>query len=141
MSERNPISIGASAAKDFAEACERACESSSSLRLEVVRDLARDLERELEGLSRAAENDSPEVLAEAAQRCADLATLAACNAEGLEPPEAASEAVRLAAEAARSLGMLAPDEPESKRLDLVGRDVRSASWKASLAARQMDEAG
>ncbi|MDQ3508416.1 MAG: hypothetical protein M3494_10430 [Actinomycetota bacterium] len=132
------ISGGANAAKTLAEACE----SSPSVRLEVVRGLARDIERHLAEL--ADETPTPGILAEAAQKCSDLATLAACNAGELDDHRAAAETIRLAAEATHSLSHsaeedIAPDGGESD--ELVRRDARSASWKASLAARQFDEPG
>lgn len=132
------ISTGASAAKVLAGACNLGLEKTSSLQLEVVRDLARDLERQLDGLALAAEkSETPNLLAEAAQKCADLATLAACNAGELDSPRGAAEAVRLCSEATESLSRSLAD---SEQPDLVQRDARSASWKASLAARQMEEA-
>ncbi|MBA2692641.1 MAG: hypothetical protein H0U65_09135 [Rubrobacter sp.] len=131
---------GASAAKRLADACEPPAEGAPSLRLDTVRGLALDLGRHLAGL--AAEDPNPSLLAEAAQKCADLATLAACNADEIDYSDAA-EAIRLAAEATESLRRAVetrvPSDEEAKdgRSDLVRRDARSASWKASLAARQM----
>ncbi len=130
------ISAGAYGARLLIEACE----SSPSVRLEVVRGLAWDIERHLAGL--ADEIPTPGLFAEAAQKCSDLATLASCNAGELEDPRAAAETIRLAAEATGSLALtveesVAPDGSESD--ELVRRDARSASWKASLAARQFDD--
>lgn len=137
------IAAGASAARLLSEACESSPRDGPSLQLEVVRDLARDLERQLAGLADSKEDIPPDLAADAAQRCADLATLAACNATGLESPRQAGEAVRLAAEATNSLASSlehAPGIPnDGERWELIGRDLRSASWKASLAARQMED--
>jgi hypothetical protein len=130
---------GASAARLLTKACEASLGGNDSFKLEVVRDLALDLERHLEGL--ASEDAPPDLLAEAAQKCADLATLAVCNAAELDEPRGAHEAVRLAADAAGSLSRTVegavPDEGE--RNDGVRRDVRSAAWKSSLALRQMED--
>lgn len=134
------ILAGASAARLLAEACESSLGNRPSLRLEVVRDLAWDLARHLAGL--AGNEAPPDLAAEAAQKCADLATLAACNAEELDPPQGDAEPIHLAAEAADALSSsveesIPPDGGE--RYDLIRRDARSASWKASLAARQFEE--
>lgn len=125
---------GAEAAKRLAEACGRPAKGGTSLRRDAVRDLAKDLESHLAGL--ASMDAHPSLLAEAAQRCSDLATLAACNADGLDDPSAAAEAVRLASEAAKSLSLAVE---ESSPEDLARRDARSASWKASLAARNFED--
>ncbi len=145
MNEEIEASIlaGASGARLLAEACEASLESKPSLRLEVVRDLAWDLERHLAGLAGYGATPDP-LAAEAAQKCADLATLAACNASELGSPQGAAEPIRLAAEAADALSRSVeennlPDGGESGRRDLVRRDARSASWKASLAVRQFEE--
>lgn len=137
---QNAMLDGASAAKMLADACADACQSSSreasSLKMSAVRDLALDLERHLAGL--ADEEPTPGVIAEAAQKCADLATLAACNAGDLRSPPIAAEAVRLSAEATDSLShSIEENSPPDENHDLFRRDARSASWKASLAARQM----
>lgn len=137
------ISGGAYGARLLAEACE----ASPSVRLEVVRGLALDLEGHLAGLAELAGSEAPTpgVLAEAAQKCSDLATLAACNAEALQSPHIAAETARLAAEATESLSHAVnanvPSDGVGERDDLVRRDARSASWKASLAARQFEEMG
>lgn len=129
----------------LAEACEASLKREPSLKLEVVRSLARDISSHLNGL--ADEDIPPGLLAEAAQRCADLATLAACNAGELDHPHKAAETVRLAAEATETLSRIveanaSPDgEGSGGENDLVRRDGRSASWKASLAVRQFEEMG
>ena len=88
----------------------------------------------------ALEDAAPDVLAEVALRCADLANLAACNASKL-PPEKASRALtaaRLAAGAVRDLHSLVDSgEPDGEHLENVLRDVRSAAWRAKFAARQV----
>ena len=142
MSETSgPISDGVRAAALLEEACRSAQGSLKAQRIEVVRELALDLGRQLDALSDLAREDAtPDVLTEAAISCADLANLAACNAPDL-PPDAAlrvTEAARLAAYAA---GALAPIvESGSRNLDVrhaenLLRDVRSAGWRATFAAR------
>ncbi len=113
------------------------------MQLEVVRDLALDIRRQLGALaSLAREGAAPDVLAEAALRCADLANLAACNASKL-PPERAARALaaaRLAAGAVRNLRSLVEahsGHPEEHAGNLL-RDVRSAAWRAEFACRQAD---
>ena len=130
---------GARSAGLLGEACRRAMASGGPpLRLEVVRDLATETERELDALARSAA-PAPDLLAEAALRCADLATLAACNADaGL--PEAGA-VVHLAAGAARALRLLV--EAESDRLEKghaenVLRDARGVGWRVDLAVRQIE---
>ena len=135
------MSAGARAAELLEEACRPSEGSASSLQLEVVRDLALDIRRQLGALAALAlEDAAPDILAEAALRCADLANLAACNASKL-PPEKASRALtaaRLAAGAVRDLHSLVDSgEPDGEHLENVLRDVRSAAWRAKFAARQV----
>lgn len=130
---------GARSAGLLGEACRRALASGGPpLRLEVVRDLAADLERELDALARS-EEPTPDLLAEAALRCSDLATLAACNADaGL--PEAGA-VVHLAAGAARALRLLVEAESDSlgsEHAANVLRDVRGVGWRVDLAVRQIE---
>lgn len=138
------VSAGARAAGLLEEACRSASESADSLRFAVVRDLALDIERGLEVLVRSGDASAPDLLAEAALRCADLANLAACNAPELPPDQApqAVAAARLAAGAVRDLRPLV--EAGSGDLDAehagnLIRDVRSAAWRAEFAARLVDE--
>jgi hypothetical protein len=136
---RQAILDGVFAARMLAAACETP--SRTSLKAEVVRDLARETERDLEAAEEAAGKCADlggaqlPLLAEAAGRCADLATLAACNAGEVGDPGNAAETVRLAAGAALSLSRAvergAPDE-------YARRNARSASWKSSLAIRQVE---
>ena len=129
----------------LAEACRPSEGSASSLQLEVVRDLALDLRRQLGALADLAREDAaPDVLAEAALRCADLANLAACNASKLPPERAprALAAARLAAGAVRDLRSVveaSSGDPEEEHLENVLRDVRSAAWRSEFAGRQADE--
>ena len=140
----DPMSAGARAAELLEGACRPALDFANSLQLEVVRDLAADTRRQLDALAGLAREDAaPDVLAEAALRCADLANLAACNASKLPPERAprALAAARLAAGAVRDLRSLV--EAESGELDgeymeNVLRDVRSAAWRTEFAGRQAD---
>lgn len=132
---------GARAAGLLAEACRSTASGASSPRSEMVRRLAQDIERELDAVARsAAEDTTPDLLVEAALRCADLATLAACNA-GPALPEAAT-VVQRAAGAARELRSLA--ESGSARLEKghaenLLRDTRGVGWRVDLAIRQIEE--
>ncbi len=137
----DPVSAGARAAGLLEDACRSALEPANSLHLEVVRDLALDLRRQLGALAGLAREDAaPDVLAEAALRCADLANLAACNASKL-PPEGAPRALaaaRLAARAVRELHSLVEadsGDPDGEHMENVLRDVRSAAWRAEFAGR------
>jgi hypothetical protein len=139
----DPVSAGARAAGLLEEACRP--EAAGSLRLAVVRDLALDIKRELDALARSAGEDAaaPDLLTEAALRCADLANLAACNIPEL-PPDAAQRAVtaaRLAAGAVHDLRSLVEtnsrDLNEEHTENLL-RDVRSAAWRAEFALRLVD---
>jgi len=137
------MSAGARAAELLEEACRPSEGSANSLHLEVVRDLALDIRRQLGALAGLAlEGAAPDVLAEAALRCADLANLAACNASKLPPEEApqAFSAARLAAGAVRDLRSLVEADsrdPDGEHMENVLRDVRSAAWRAEFAARQV----
>ena len=141
----DPVSAGARAAELLEEAC-RSSEgfANSSLQLEVVRDLALDLRRQLGTLAGLAREDAPpEILVEAALRCADLANLAACNASKLPPGRAprALAAARLAAGAVRDLRSLVEangGDPDEEHAGNLLRDVRSAAWRAEFAGRQAD---
>jgi hypothetical protein len=107
----------------------------------VVRDLALGIERELDAVARSAAGDvTPDLLIEAALRCADLATLAACNA-GPALPEA-STVVQRAAGAARDLRSLAEsesDQREKEHAENLLRDARGVEWRVVLATRQVEE--
>ena len=142
MSETSDkIFDGIRAATLLEEACRPAPESPSAARIEVVRDLALDLGRQLEALSDLAlEDAAPDVLAEAAICCADLANLAACNAPDLPPDAAprANEAALLAAEAVEALGSMLEARSaglEAEHAENLLRDARSARWRAGFAAR------
>lgn len=121
---------------------EEACRSSEAAQIEVVRALALDLGRQLVALS-GLEEATPDLLAEAAICCADLANLAACNAPDL-PPEAArqaAEAARLAAGAVDSLDPMVEARSENldeEHVENLLRDVRSATWRAGFAARLVE---
>ena len=139
----DPVSAGARAAGLLEEACRS--EAAGSLRLAVVRDLALDIKRELEALTGPAEEAAaaPDVLAEAALRCADLANLAACNVPGLPPDGAprAATAARLAAGAVRDLRSLIKTDSRDlneEHAENLSRDVRSAVWRAEFALRLVD---
>jgi hypothetical protein len=112
------------------------------LRLEVVRTLAQDLAEELEALVTTAKADTD--LVEGALRAADLANLAACTVPDLPKARAAetAAAVYLSAGAARALctlaGAVTGEESGERSRDVLG-DTRSASWRAQLAVRQVDE--
>ena len=130
---------GARSAGLLGEACQRAlAREGSDRRLGVVRDLALEIERELDAVARCAVA-APDLLAEAALRCADLATLAACNADaGL--PEAGA-VVHLSAGAARALRLLVEavnDRLENARAENALRDVRGVGWRVDLAVRQIE---
>ena len=142
MSETSdPISDGVLAAALFKEACRSAQGSPEAPRIEVVRELALDLGRQLDALSGLAREDAtPDVLAEAAICCADLANLAACNAPDL-PPDAAPRVTEAARLAAGAVGALAPivesrsEDLDARHAENLLRDVRSAGWRATFAAR------
>jgi hypothetical protein len=133
------VSAGARAAALLEEACRAGC--ANSLQLEVVRDLALDIRRQLGALAGLAREDAaPDILAEAALRCADLATLAACNVAELPPGETARaiEAARLAAGTVRDLGSVVEacgGQQDGEHASNLLRDVQSAAWRAEFAAR------
>jgi hypothetical protein len=136
----DPVSAAARAASLLEEACRS--EATDSLRFAVVRDLALDIERGLDVLVGAV---APDLLAEAALRCADLANLAACSAPDLPPDEAtqAVAAARLAAGAVRDLRPLieaGSGDLDAEHAGNLLRDARSAAWRAEFAARLVDEA-
>jgi hypothetical protein len=120
---------------------EEACRSSETARIEVVRALALDLGRQLDALADL--EAAPDVLAEAAICCADLANLAACNAPDLPPDAArrAAAATRLSAGAVDSLVPMVEagsgDLHEEHAENLL-RDARSAAWRAGFAARLVE---
>ena len=116
-----------------------ACGEEDGLQAAIARDLAEDLGRRLSSLSGA-----PDSLVEAALLCADLATLASCNAGILPGRSAASAATQLAAGATRALVTLAEAGmrgPRDAHAENALRDLRSAGWKADLAVEQLGEAG
>jgi hypothetical protein len=111
------------------------------LQAETVRDLAEGLGSRLRAFSEAGSLDP---LVEAALACADLATLAACNAGALPDGPTAVAAAHVAAGAARALAALGEagiGDPEGTHAENALRDLRSAGWKADLAVRQLGEAG
>ena len=135
-SETNLASAGVLAA----ELLVGACGEEKDLHVGTVRDLAQDLGRVLASISAS---ETPDARIEAAQACADLATLAACNLPSLpeESRPAAAASVHLAAGTTRALVALAetsPGEPEGAHAAYASRDVRSAGWKADLAVRQVE---
>lgn len=143
----SPASAGVLAAKLLKASCDSALESQGSLHIEVVRDSALDLGRQLEVFAGSGEDGPGMVglMAESALRCADLANLAACVAPELPETEApaAISATHLAAGATRALCPLV--EAAAKGMDgelaeYALRDVRSASWRADLVVRQVEEA-
>ncbi len=138
MSETSgPISDGLRAATLLEEACRPAPQNAA--RIEVVRGLALDLRRQLAALSELGDA-APDVLAEAAICCADLANLAACNAPDLPPDAAprATEAALVAAGAVEALGPMVEAGSaglEAEHAENLLRDARSARWRAGFAAR------
>lgn len=116
--------------------------SGDPLRLEVVRGLARDLKGELEILAATADEETSAV--EGALRAADVANLAACTVPELleaRVPQAAA-ATHLAAGTTRALSALVEanaNNAHGEHAHNVLRDARSATWRAQLAARQVDE--
>jgi hypothetical protein len=132
---------GARAAGLLGEACRSVLAGRASLHLEVVRALALGIERELDAAARSAAREAtPDLLAEAALRCADLATLAASNVTR-DLPEAAT-VVRRAAGAARALRTLVEtgnDGLEGGHAENLLRDARGVGWRVDLAVRQVEE--
>lgn len=140
------VAVGALAAALLAKACSEAGGSGNPLHVQTVGVLAGDLERELDALAHLdGDGDlAPDLLAEAALRCADLAGLAACNVEDLpaDGVPQASSSVHLAAGAARALRAVIEamiGDPEDTRAANAVRDARGAVWRADLAVRQMEE--
>ena len=132
-----PISDGLRSATLLEEACRSA--SQNAARIEVVRGLALDLRQQLAALSELGDA-APDVLAEAAICCADLANLAACNAPDLPPDAAprATEAALLAAGAVEALGPMVEAGSaglEAEHAENLLGDARSAAWRAGFAAR------
>ncbi len=119
-----------------------ACAAGESLQVRVVRDAALDLQRELNALQGGA--STPDALADAAARCADLANLAACNlplVKSHHTPGAAA-ATHLASGAARALGVrleAAAMDLDSPRDEYLIRESHGTAWRAQLATRQTDE--
>ena len=136
-----PVSNGARAANLLERACRQAPGAANAPQLEVVRVLASDIARQLDALAGLAkEGVTPDVLAEAALCCADLANLAACNAPDL-PPDAAPravEAARLAAGAVDALGPMIEAGSGGPGTEDLLRDARSAAWRAGFAARLVE---
>lgn len=139
-----------SEAMEAARALERACQSSEaqddrqSLYLESVADLARDLGDDLNALAQTPSSSRSVTLVSAALRSADLATLAACALPELPPQSAEYHRVAAAAHAAsgaaRSLALEHRALDSNSGEDYAAHDLRGAEWRASLAARQTDEA-
>ena len=136
------ISSGAQAAGLLRDAC-RIVPEQTSLRFEVVRDLALDIQRQLEALAGSIGEDpfAVDLLVEATLLCADLATLAACNARELRSG-AGTTVVHLSSGAARALGLLVEAGIQNlaeEHAENSLRDVRGAGWRVDLAVRQLDE--
>jgi hypothetical protein len=134
---------GIEAAKLLAEACRRAPEAGGAPGLEVVRDLSLELGEELSELV-SRESAGPDLLLEAALRCAELANLAACAVPEMPAKAApnAAAAAHLAGGATRALrAAVEASAPglEDPRAGNLLRDARGAAWRAGLAARQVDE--
>jgi len=124
-----------------AELLAGACGPGGGLQAETVRDLAEDLGR---GLRSPSATGTADPLIEASLACADLATLAACNAAALPGRPRAVAAAHLAAGAARALAALGEAEIGSREgayAQNALRDLRSAGWKADLAVRQLGGRG
>lgn len=144
-----------SGALEATRALEQACKQHRerdakrrSLYLESVEDLARDLGDDLDALTRhtnasTSENPTSAALVSSALRAADLATLAACALQELPPksPESqrAAAAAHAASGAARSLALEHRSLYAESGEEYADHDLRGASWRASLAARQTDE--
>ncbi len=119
-----------------------ACAAGESLQVRVVRDAAFDIQHELNALQNGA--STPDALADATARCADLANLATCNVPYLAAPGVAKAvaATHLAVGAARALESrieAAAKELDEPRFGYLVRDARGAAWRARLAASQVDE--
>lgn len=138
------VATGARAAGLLEAAFDRTLIQPDDRRMELVRDLVRDIKGQLEALAYlATPMPFPDLMAEAALRCADLASLAACNLDGLPAPDAAraGAGVHLVAGAVQALRLLSEgstgDFSETHPDTL--RDTRGAGWRVNLAVRQMEE--
>ncbi len=125
-----------------AELLMNSCEAAGELQLMRVRDLALSLSRELEVLCDS--SPTPVTLAASAARCADLASLAACNLPLVKPHHTpgAAAATHLASGATRALGVrleAAAMELDSPRGEYLIRESRGTAWRAQLATNQTDE--
>lgn len=140
-----------SGALEAARALEQSCRQSRGaqdaeqrLYLESVADLARDLGGDLDSLAQPPNASSQAALVSAALRAADLATLAACALPELQPhsPEyyRVAASAHAASGAARSLALEHRALGANNGEDYAAYDLRGAEWRASLAARQTDEA-
>ena len=158
----SPLASAAlSGALEAARALERACrhsreaqDSERRLYLGTVADLARSLGDDLNSLAQPTNASSSAALVNstlvntalvsAALRAADLATLAACALPELPPhsPEyhRVAASAHAASGAARSLALEHRALGASNEEDYAAYDLRGAEWRASLAARQTDEA-
>ena len=136
------VAAGAGAAGLVEAAFTQREDQPKDQRMGLVRDLAEDIKDQLESLAHSAASEpSPDLMAEAALRCADLANLAACNLDGLAAEEAAraTAGVHLAAGTIRAFRLLAQgpgdlSEPGAAAL----RDLRGAGWRVDLAVRQVE---
>lgn len=140
-----------SGAMEAARAMERACGKSHEaqderqrLYLDSVADLARDLGDDLYSLAQPPNVSANSVLVSAALRAADLATLAACALPELQPPgpeyHRVAASAHAASGAARSLALEYRATDSESGEGYAAYDLRGAEWRASLAARQTDEA-
>lgn len=148
----SPLASAAlSGALEAARALDRACrhsreaqDSERRLYLGTVADLARSLGDDLNSLAQPTNASSSAALVSAALRAADLATLAACALPELPPhsPEyhRVAASAHAASGAARSLALEHRALGASNEEDYAAYDLRGAEWRASLAARQTDEA-
>lgn len=130
------------------EACFRE-DREHSVYLQTVADLARDLGDDLSSLADSMGVSEGPALVSAALRAADLSTLAACALPELRSRSAEYYGVAAAAHAAsgvaRSLvlehrSLRAENGREGSQESYEAHDLRGAAWRASLAARQTDEA-
>ncbi len=132
---------GARAAALLETACEVALARAESPRAAEIRSLAGDLRVRLDAMIEPGGGVEPDLLPEAALRCADLANLAASNAEIL-PPGAAGAIVNLCAGAVRALrAALESGRPEDGLSGYAPVETKSALWRVELAVRQLEESG
>ncbi len=133
------LEAAAQTANTFAAECEKVLKRHEVLQIEVARDITLDIVRELDAITERGREDAipPELLAEGARGCADLANLAACALPELpsESFPSASAAVHLATGAVQALRIVI--ENGAGRNSYALRDARSAAWRADIAARQM----